>query len=110
MLKYESQLDDIFRALADPSRRAMVERLTHGRASLGELAEPLEMTLSAVQQHLGVLCDAGLVSTEKVGRTRVCRLEMDRLDLIDRWFDERRAHWDRRLDRLETFLGKGDET
>ncbi len=110
MLKYESQLDGIFRALADPSRRAMVERLTHGHASLGALAEPLEMTLSAVQQHLSILRDAGLVSTEKVGRTRMCTLRIEQLDLVDRWFDDRRAHWERRIDRLDAYLAKGDGT
>jgi DNA-binding transcriptional ArsR family regulator len=107
MLKCESRLDRVFQALSDPSRRAMVERLGAGQASLGELAEPLAMSLSAVQQHLAVLRDAGLVSTEKIGRTRMCRLERAQLDLVDRWLADRRAQWECRIDRLETYL-KGD--
>ncbi len=97
-------LDDAFQALADPSRRAMVERLTRGPASVSELARPLEMTLSGVVQHLAVLEDSGLVRSEKVGRVRTCRIEPRVLTTAERWIAERRAEWARRLDRLGDYL------
>jgi DNA-binding transcriptional ArsR family regulator len=79
------ELDRVFHAMADPSRRAMVERLVRGPASVSELAEPLAMSLPAVVQHLGVLESAGAVSTEKVGRVRACRLEPDVLRRAEAW-------------------------
>ncbi len=98
-LKYEP-VDDVFRALGDPTRRVMVERLGEGPATVSQLAEPLPMTLSAVVQHLGVLESCGLVRSEKVGRTRTCRLEPGGLQLAQDWFAGQRAVWERRLDRL----------
>jgi len=97
-------LDLVFQALADPSRRVMVERLSRGPASVSELARPLEMTLSAVVQHLQVLETSGLVRSEKVGRVRTCRIEPGALGAAEDWIVKRRALWERRLDRLGAFL------
>jgi DNA-binding transcriptional ArsR family regulator len=97
-------LDPLFHALADPTRRAMVERLSRGPASVSELARPSDMTLSAVIQHLAVLESSGLVRSEKTGRVRTCRLEPTALRTAEEWFAERRAIWERRLDRLADYL------
>src|SRR5476651_1515079 len=96
-----------FQALADPTRRIMVERLAGGPASVSELARPLDMTLSAVVQHLSVLEASGLVRSQKVGRVRTCRIELAALQAAERWLIERRATWERHLDLLGTYL---DET
>ena len=101
MLEY---LDGVFHALSDGSRRAMVERLGRGPATVSELAEPLDMTLAAVVQHLQVLEEAGLVRTKKVGRVRTCRLEPARLSAAETWINRRRAAWEQQLDRLGDFL------
>ena len=107
MLNYSaSSLDLAFHALADQSRRAMVERLCHGPASVSELAQPLDMTLSAVVQHLAVLEASGLVKSEKVGRVRTCHVETAALRTAERWIGERRTLWERRLDRLGQYLGE----
>jgi DNA-binding transcriptional ArsR family regulator len=107
VLNQSASLDLVFQALADPTRRVMVDRLTRGPASVSELAEPLDMTLSAVVQHLSVLESSGLVRSEKVGRVRTCRIEPTALRTAERWITERRTTWERRLDRLGEFL---DET
>jgi DNA-binding transcriptional ArsR family regulator len=99
----------VFQALADPTRRGMVERLAGGSASVGELAEPLEMSLAAVVQHVQVLEAAGLVATEKVGRVRVCRLAPEALKDVERWIEDRRTTWEARLDRLDALLADDDE-
>lgn len=99
-------LDLTFQALADPARRTMVERLSRGPASVSELAKPLAMTLSAVVQHLAVLEASGLVRSQKVGRVRTCRIQPDALQSAERWISERRASWERRLDRLGAFLAE----
>jgi DNA-binding transcriptional ArsR family regulator len=105
MLNYQAApLDLAFQALADPTRRVMVERLSQGPASVSELARPLDMTLSAVVQHLAVLEASGLVRSQKVGRVRTCRIEPAVLQSAERWISERRASWERRLDRLGAFL------
>jgi DNA-binding transcriptional ArsR family regulator len=101
-------LNDIFQALADPSRRDMVERLARGPASVSELAEPYDMSLPAVMQHLQVLEASGLVRSEKSGRVRTCRLEPAVLASAERWFARRRTEWERRFDRLEAFLADED--
>lgn len=106
MLQPSAPLDLAFQALADPTRRIMVERLSRGPASVSELAEPLDMTLSAVVQHLAVLEASGLVRSEKVGRVRTCRIEPQALHTAERWISERRASWERRLDRLGAFLAE----
>jgi DNA-binding transcriptional ArsR family regulator len=102
-------LDRVFQALADPSRRVMVERLTRGPASVSELAEPLPMSLQAVVQHLQVLEASGLVHTEKVGRVRTCRIEAQTLRTAEQWINERRMSWERRLDRLGDYLAEHPE-
>lgn len=104
MLNYQGQLDLMFQALADPGRRVMVERLTRGPASVSELAEPLDMSLPAVVQHLQVLEASGLVKSQKVGRVRTCRIEPTALRSAEKWIGEQRMIWERRLDRLGEYL------
>jgi DNA-binding transcriptional ArsR family regulator len=108
MLKYAAPVDDVFRALGDPTRRVMVERLGQGPASVSQLAEPLAMSLSAVVQHLAILEGCGLVRSEKVGRIRTCRLEPVALSSAEAWFSGQRAAWERWLDRLGDFLLEDD--
>ena len=100
-------LDSAFQALADPTRRSMVARLSRGPASVSELAEPLEMSLPAVVQHLDVLRSSGLVRSEKVGRVRTCRLEPAPLREVEGWIAGHRAEVESQLDRLGDVL---DET
>jgi DNA-binding transcriptional ArsR family regulator len=104
MLKQLPPVDDVFRSLGDPTRRRMVERLAGGPLTVSQLAEPLDMTLSAVVQHLAVLESCRLVRSEKVGRTRTCSLEATGLRLGAEWFAGQRALWERRLDRLGAVL------
>lgn len=104
MLKQSASLDDTFRALADPARRAMIDRLCQGPASVSELARPLAMSLPAAVQHLHVLEASGLVRSQKVGRVRTCRIAPAPLDAAQTWIAERRAAWKNRLDRLDDFL------
>ncbi|NGO52535.1 ArsR/SmtB family transcription factor [Allomesorhizobium camelthorni] len=110
MLHQSDQLDLMFQALADPGRRLMVERLSKGPASVSQLAEPLDMSLSAVVQHLQVLEASGLVRTEKVGRVRTCTIEPKTLGQAEKWIADRRTQWERRLDRLGEYLaGQSDK-
>jgi DNA-binding transcriptional ArsR family regulator len=97
-------IDQVLHALADPTRRHIVERLGSGPASVSALAAPLPMSLPAVVQHLQVLASCGLVTSEKVGRVRTCHLEIERLDTIQEWIAARRRTWERRLDRLADAL------
>ena len=106
MLNQSLPVDDVFRALGDPTRRNMVEHLVRGRATVSELAKPLEITLSAVVQHLAILESSGLVASEKVGRTRTCRIEPVGLRLAADWFAGQRALWENRLDRLGEVLAE----
>jgi DNA-binding transcriptional ArsR family regulator len=106
MLQRSDELDLMFQALADAGRRSMVDRLAEGPASVSELAEPLDMSLSAVVQHLKVLEASGLVRSEKQGRVRSCRLDAGRLQLAEQWINERRTQWEGRLDRLGDFLAR----
>jgi DNA-binding transcriptional ArsR family regulator len=99
-------LDRTFQALADKSRRYMVERLTSGPASVSELAEPLAMSLAAVFQHVQVLEACGVVKTEKVGRTRMCRIEPAAMTAAEQWITDRRRGWEARLDRLGAILNE----
>src|SRR5690349_13899623 len=99
----------MYQALSDPARRTMVERLSLGPASVSELAQPLEMSMSAVVQHLAVLEASGIVSSQKTGRVRTCRIERKAMTLAEQWIAERRAQWERRFDRLGDFLA-GDNT
>ncbi len=106
MLNQSPALDRVFHALADPSRRVMVERLTRGPASVSELAKPLAMSLAAVVQHLQVLEASGLVRSEKVGRVRTCQIHPPTLRTAEQWINERRTAWERRLDRLGDLLAR----
>jgi DNA-binding transcriptional ArsR family regulator len=112
MLNQSAPLDRLFQALADPARRAMLERLALGPAPVSELARPLPMSLPSVMQHLSVLEAAGLVRSEKVGRVRTCAIEPDALSQAERWINARRIEWEQRLDRLGDYLktleGKGE--
>jgi DNA-binding transcriptional ArsR family regulator len=110
LLNHSTTLDEVFHALADSTRRRMVDRLTRGPASVSELAEPLDMSLSAVVQHLAVLEASGLVRSEKVGRVRTCRVEPTTLRSAEAWLGDRRTTWERRLDRLADFLDSTEDT
>jgi DNA-binding transcriptional ArsR family regulator len=98
------QLDLVFRALADPTRRAVVERLGRGPVTTSELASPFTMTLPSFTEHLGVLERCGLVTSQKHGRIRTYRLASRPLEAASSWLDEQREHWERRLDQLEDHL------
>jgi DNA-binding transcriptional ArsR family regulator len=106
MLQQRAALDRVFHALSDPSRRTMIERLSRGPASVSELAEPLDMSLAAVVQHLQVLEDSGVVRSEKLGRVRTCRIESAALSTAESWIAKRRALWERRLDSLGELLAE----
>jgi DNA-binding transcriptional ArsR family regulator len=99
-------LDRMFHALADATRRDLLERLGRGPASVSELARPLTISLPAVFQHLQVLEAAGLVVTRKAGRVRTCELEPRALQQVERWVEARRHEWERRLDRLGAYLAE----
>ncbi len=109
MPRKKPNIDRIFHALGDPSRRAIVEKLSEGPISVSRLAEPLDITLAAVVQHLQVLEECGLVQTEKVGRVRTCRIEPAGLSVAAQWIGDRRSMWERRLDRLGDLLAEPDE-
>ncbi|GLQ10370.1 transcriptional regulator [Devosia yakushimensis] len=104
MLNQQPNLDLMFQALADPTRRAMVDRLSRGPASVSELAKPFDMSLPAVVQHLQALEASGLVSSQKIGRVRTCQIEPEALSLAEKWINDRRTSWVRRLDRLGDLL------
>ncbi|HTA51447.1 MAG TPA: metalloregulator ArsR/SmtB family transcription factor [Candidatus Acidoferrum sp.] len=108
MLSQQLAVDRVFHALGDPTRRAIVEKLSAGPISVSRLAKPLDMTLAAVVQHLQVLEASGLVQTEKVGRVRTCRIEPKGFSVAERWINERRSLWERRFDRLGELLGESD--
>jgi DNA-binding transcriptional ArsR family regulator len=110
VLDQRPPLERVFQALADPSRLLMVERLCRGPASVSELAQPFDMSLSAVMQHLEVLEASGLVRSETVGRVRTCHVETAALRTAERWISERRTVWERRFDRLGEFLAENPET
>lgn len=98
----------VFQALGDPTRQSIVEKLSDGPVSVSALATPLEITLTAVAQHLHVLEECGLARTEKLGRVRTCRLETTGLAVLEKWIDDRRSRWERRLDRLDALLEEED--
>src|SRR5437870_2076285 len=110
MARTKPNIDRIFHALGDPSRRAIVEKLSEGPISVSRLAEPLNITLAAVVQHLQVLEESGLVQTEKVGRVRTCRIEPAGLSAASQWLADRRSMWERRFDRLGELLAEPDES
>lgn len=108
MLNQQPNLDLMFQALADPTRRAMLDRLSRGPASVSELAKPFAMSLPAVVQHLQALENSGLVSSRKVGRVRTVQIQADALSLAEQWINDRRTMWSKRLDRLGELLAEPD--
>lgn len=104
MLNQQADLDRVFYALADPTRRTIVEHLSKRPASVSELAEPHAISLPAVFQHLQILESCGLVRSEKVGRVRTCRIEPTALRAAERWVTDRRTMWEKNLDRLSEYL------
>jgi DNA-binding transcriptional ArsR family regulator len=109
MLNQRASINRVFHALGDPTRRAIVEKLSEGPISVSRLAVPLDMTLAAVIQHLQVLEKSGLVHTEKVGRVRTCRIEPSGLSVAEQWIEDRRSLWEKRFDRLGELLAEPDE-
>jgi DNA-binding transcriptional ArsR family regulator len=106
MDKKEPTIDRVFQALGDPTRRAIMEKLSEGPVSVSRLAEPFGITLAAVVQHVQVLEESRLVQTEKLGRVRTCRIEPAGLQVAAQWISDRRSHWERKLDRLADFLAE----
>jgi DNA-binding transcriptional ArsR family regulator len=106
MVQYQTTLDRTFSALSDPTRRAVLERLGRGPATIGELAGPSGMSLTGLGKHVRVLEAAGLVTTKKVGRTRECRLGPGQLEDANQWIERYRQLWERRLDGIEDYLGR----
>ena len=107
--KDQINVDRIFRALGDPTRRALVEKLSKGPVPASILAKTLEITLSAVIQHLQVLEESGLIHTQKLGRVRSCQIEPKGLSLAEQWLSDRRSLWTKRYDRLEKLLAAPDD-
>ena len=108
MDQYREQLDGIFLALADPTRRAVLSRLGSGPASISELAKPFDMALPSFMKHIRFLEESGLIVTRKEGRVRSCALEKKRFALVDSWLAEQRAIWEGRTDRLALFVTRHD--
>ena len=109
MPRQKVNIDRVFHALGDPTRRAIVERLSEGPISASRLAAPLNITVAAVVQHLQLLEKSGLVRTTKTGRVRTCRIELAGLSAAERWIGERRSLWERRFDRLGDLLAEPEE-
>jgi len=101
-----TRINRVFHALGDPTRRAIVEKLSERPISVSELAKPLVITLAAVVQHLQVLEESGLVRTTKVGRVRTCRIEPAGLSVAEQWFADRRSSWEQKFDRLGELLAE----
>ena len=104
MENHSKQLDDLFQALADPTRRAVLGRLGHGPASIGDLAAPFDMALPSFMKHIRFLEERGLIRTRKEGRVRTCMLERARFAMLELWLSEQRAIWEARTDRLEQLV------
>lgn len=107
MDKYSEQLNSVFLALADPTRRAVIGRLGRGPASITDLARPFEMALPSFMKHIHLLEETGLIETRKQGRVRTCTLEKKRFALVEGWLSAQRAIWEARTDRLEAFVTNG---
>jgi DNA-binding transcriptional ArsR family regulator len=110
MPKSSPQIDRLFHALGDPTRRAILDRLTSGPMSVSRLAEPLGVTLTAVAQHLQILEEARLVHTEKLGRVRTCRIQPAGLDVLEKWIRDHRTAWERKFDGLGHMLAEEEGT
>ena len=106
MANYSVELDSTFHALADPTRRAVIQRLCRGPATVSELAEPFDMALPSFMKHVGVLEGTGLIRSKKRGRIRTCTLEHKNLAAAERWFGEQRAIWKNRYQNLDSLLEK----
>ena len=106
MLSQNPSLDLLFAAMADPTRRQILDRLTHGPATVKQLAAPFSMSLPAIVQHVSVLESSGLITSQKVGRVRTCQIEPAAMRSAERWINERRSLWERRFDRLGTYLAE----
>ncbi len=109
MVEYSESLNQTFRALADPTRRAMLESLRAGPMTIGALAEPLAISFAATSKHIGILEDAALIRREKRGRERVCHLQRGQLEAAQAWLERHAAFWASALDALETALIEEDE-
>jgi DNA-binding transcriptional ArsR family regulator len=108
MANNHASLDTAFHALADPTRRAVVQRLGHGSASVSDLARPFHMALPSFMKHLGILEASGLIASRKIGRVRTCALEPQRLAAVEKWFGEQRALWESRYQNLDKLLAAMD--
>jgi DNA-binding transcriptional ArsR family regulator len=106
MAKYSTDLDRAFSALADPTRRAIVSRLCAGPKTITELSEPFEIALPSLLKHVRVLEDSGLVSSEKIGRVRTCKVEPNALHATEAWIHQHISAWEKRLDRLEAHIAR----
>jgi DNA-binding transcriptional ArsR family regulator len=104
------EFERLFHALGDPTRRDLLDRLVQRPMSVSQLAEPLGITLTAVMQHLEILEEARLVHTEKLGRVRTCRIEPAGFNALEKWVENHRTAWERKLDRLGELLGEEDNT
>lgn len=111
MENHSASLNNVFHALADPTRRSVIARLGRGSASIKELAEPFGLGLPSFLKHIKVLEGSGLIASEKVGRVRTCKLKRANLIAAEKWFDKQRAGWESRFDNLDTLLTtlRGDE-
>ncbi len=105
----ENAIHRVFHALGDPTRRAIVERLSEGPVSVTQLTLPFPITMAAVVQHLQVLEDSGLVKTEKNGRVRTCRIEPHGFTILEQWVNARRTLWEKRFDVLADLLTEEDK-
>jgi DNA-binding transcriptional ArsR family regulator len=104
MEHYQNSLDAVFHALSDPTRRAVLDRLGEGPASISELAEPFDMALPSFMKHIHLLEESGWIRTRKQGRVRTCAIEKERFAAIETWLSQQRALWESRTDRLEKFV------
>ncbi|MFN3007713.1 ArsR/SmtB family transcription factor [Mycolicibacterium wolinskyi] len=104
MAQYSAELDEVFLALADPTRRAVIHQLGRGPASVGDLASEATMTLPSFMKHVRTLESTGLIHTAKAGRVRTCQLNRERLAVVDDWLAQQRRIWEERTDRLEQFV------
>jgi DNA-binding transcriptional ArsR family regulator len=105
----EINIDRLFHALGDPTRRAMLDRLSQGPVSVSALAAPLGITLTAVAQHLQILEECGLARTEKLGRVRTCQIDSAGFNALEQWIRNHRTVWERKLDRLGALLDEEDQ-
>jgi DNA-binding transcriptional ArsR family regulator len=106
MANYSTDLDRAFSALSDPTRRAIVSRLCDGPKTVGELSEPFDLALPSLLKHVRVLEDCGLISSEKIGRVRTCKIKPDALHATEAWIRQHISAWEKRLDRMETHIDR----